>query len=269
MITYKNNFKSIKNYFLSKNIDITKPGFYDDEKFIEIEKSDSTFLNNYAKFVLHQEYSEEYKEKANKILSVIADILYQELESDGRQNACVDMAGVLSRILESEGIWNYIVFGALTVDFPKSSGLTSVHYWPISSDFTSRTAAHAWCVVPPFGVVDLTIKQQGFSNAQNVFIPDYIIEKESIKYTAKINDLIDDLVRLGNPGQPIGYYLKDFSNFTKTFKPVKIQKEATFKYIPVSISAPDLPLEKIKGLKLNGQYGIDIYETKIKSALVK
>lgn len=62
--------------------------------------------------------------------------------------------------IEAEGVWNYIVFGALPINFPKNSGLSQLHYWPVSSGSLPKIAAHAWCVVPPFGVVDLTIKNK-------------------------------------------------------------------------------------------------------------
>ena len=271
MSAHNNIFEKVKLDLAAKHIDVSKPGFYDDPNFIENEKVDSKFLENYAKFVQYKEYKDEYKNHAQKVLSFVAELLYEELKTDGRQNACVDMAVVLSRILEAEGVWNYIVLGGLTIDFPKNSGLSQLHYWPISSDTSSdsvrKTASHAWCVVPPFGVVDLTIKQQGLSNKYKTFIPDYIISNKAENYSAKIEDLVDDMVRITNRGKPISYFISGFQDFTKIFKPIIIKKEATFKYIPTAISAPDMPLEKIKGLKLNGMYGKDLYEQKIKPVL--
>ncbi|MED1529620.1 hypothetical protein NSQ36_08525 [Bacillus sp. FSL W8-1143] len=169
--------------------------------------------------------------------------------------------------IEAEGVWNYIVFGALPINFPKNSGLSQLHYWPVSSGSLPKIAAHAWCVVPPFGVVDLTIKKQGLSNKHKTFIPDYVISNNAENYSAKIDDLVDVMVRRSNRGKPISYFITGFQDFTKTFKPIILKKEATFKYIPTAISAQDLPLEKIRGLKLNGLYGKNLYEQKIKPVL--
>ncbi len=120
MVDYSADFQSVLNDFINHNIPIDSPGFYDNPNFINIENKNPTYLSNYAQFVQLRPYSQAYLIQAESTIIQIANLLRHELVSDGRLGACLDVCMVLSRILEREGIWNYLVQGALTLDFDNS-----------------------------------------------------------------------------------------------------------------------------------------------------
>src|SRR6266511_5404545 len=111
-------YEKLSQEFARHGIDVTKPGFYDDPQFLEQEKSNPDFLDNYASFVRNRPYDGAYLVKARAEIPVIAEAVHAELVTDGRLGACVDVGMMLSRILEQEGYWNYQVKGSLTIEFP-------------------------------------------------------------------------------------------------------------------------------------------------------
>ena len=61
--------------------------------------------------------------------------------AEGRLGACIDLSMVLSRILDAEGIWNYVVKGSLTLTFPRSVQPGPIYFWPIDEgDFQAGQA---------------------------------------------------------------------------------------------------------------------------------
>ena len=103
MVNFTSDFQTIRNDFESHNIPIDNPGFYDNQNFINIEKQNPKYLNNYARFVQLKPYTQDYLIHAENIISQISHLLHQELATDGRIRACLDVCMVLSRILEKEG----------------------------------------------------------------------------------------------------------------------------------------------------------------------
>jgi hypothetical protein len=123
MADFTDSFEIVNTDLINKGVDCNNPGFYDHPNFLKVEAQFPEFLNNYARFVQQRHYDDDYLERARREIPVIARVLYEELLRDGRQGACVDMSGVLSRILEREGLWNFAVKGSLTVSFPRGSGM--------------------------------------------------------------------------------------------------------------------------------------------------
>lgn len=268
-----NKFKDILKDFEDNNIDTTQVGFYDSPEFFKVESKNASYLNNYAKFVQLQKYNESYLKMVKAKVPLIADILYDELEKDGRLGACVDISATLSRILEKEGIWNHIVFGSFTIDFPKDSPFSKRHFCTVVSNSSPVvTAPHAWVYVPPYYVVDLTAKMQPYSSGEGRYLPKIVLGKDVKPYVPKAEDLIHENVlrtlKLLRVKDPISSVCPSFNTFNNFFPAVSISAdEITLRYIPVGISAPDGPFEEAVSLILNGKYGHEIYNEIIKPAL--
>ncbi|MGG1637605.1 hypothetical protein [Paenibacillus sp. NRS-1760] len=63
-----------------------------------------------------------------------------------------------------------MVLGSLSIEFPEESKIQRKHFWSVDVHDNMR-AGHGWLFVPPYYVVDLTIKQQGTSKARkNIFL---------------------------------------------------------------------------------------------------
>ncbi|NQY07473.1 MAG: hypothetical protein HRT68_15070, partial [Flavobacteriaceae bacterium] len=79
MAHFYNSIEKIISNFKKHNIDTSKPGFYDEPNFLKVEQNNPEYLNNYARFVQEKKYSDEYLDKARKVIPLIADELHKEL----------------------------------------------------------------------------------------------------------------------------------------------------------------------------------------------
>ncbi|PGW34015.1 hypothetical protein COE04_15895 [Bacillus cereus] len=267
-------YKEIEKDFLNNKIDVSAVAFYDSEEFKNVERNNPSYLENYAKFVQLKQYDSSYLNMVREKLPFIAELLYKELKKDGRLGACVDLSLTLSRILEKEGIWNHIVFGSLNIDFPPKSNLPRGHFWTINHDNRKRVAAHAWLVVPPFRVVDLTVKiQRNHSLKQRKYLPDMVLSEKVRSYVPKAEDLINDQIiysyKESGIKDVLALEIPKFKQFNNIFPAVSTKYNDTLlHYIPTAISAPDGPLEEAFNLELNGRYGYKIYQDIIQPALI-
>lgn len=275
LIHYSADHETIKEDFIRKGIDINTPGFYNQNNFLLVEKNQPLYLNNYARYVQSKAYTEDYIECARKEIRLIASILHNELVKDGRKGACIDMSMTLSKILEKEGYWNYVVKGALTLNYPLESGLSDAHYFPIDNN-TIASAGHAWVVAPPFSVIDITIKQQPYTRNEEKFLPDLVLEENGTLYPATVKDIIASDIRMNfkyqglREEQILDAIGSDVDNVIKVFPSLTSKHgQTSLNYVTTAISAPIEELEDIKGLHLNGMYGVDIYNNLIIPELKK
>ncbi|MGY3895647.1 hypothetical protein [Aeromonas enterica] len=273
MAHFSSSMEKIISDFKRHKIDISKSGFYDEPNFLKVEQRNPEYLNNYARFVQDKAYSSEYLDKARKVIPLIANELHKELLRDGRKGACIDLSMVLSRILEREGFWNYIVKGSLTVSFPNGSGIGDRFFWSI--DHGEFSAGHAWVVAPPFGVIDLTVKQQERDLKELKYLPDFIISEVLTPELAKVEDIISPEIRqiLQAQGLHSGNMLSMINSTLDkvlvTFKSGSVElKNTKFKYVPVAFGAPDCALENMVGISIDGMSAIEMYMTLVKPKLV-
>lgn len=253
----------LENLFSLFNIDIKTIGFYDDPNFLRVENSSPSFLENYAAFVQSRIYSEAYIKKAALEIPFIVKILHDELVKDGRLGACVDASIVISRILEREGFWNYIVKGSLTIKFPPEAKLENRYFWSV--DRGEFAAAHAWVSAPPFNIIDITIQQQPFFKDEGKWLPPYIINSGYSACKIEDEDVISPelriLMRRSIKGDLLPHTKENWNHFIGVFKSNLVQiHELALKYIPIGISAPDEPLERVGTLTLSGKKGGEIYK---------
>src|SRR5207249_4344275 len=102
--------------------------------FVSIEQKDPNFLDEYARFVHWGQFDEVYLERAEKIITIVADELYRGLILEGRLGGCIDTSMTMGRILDLYGVWNYVVRGSLRMTFPVASGHAPFCFWPIDVD---------------------------------------------------------------------------------------------------------------------------------------
>lgn len=272
MVDFTDSFENVNSDLLDIEIDCNIPGFYDHPNFIEEETRFPEFLNNYARFVQTQAYDNDYLERSRREIPVIANALHDELLRDGRQGACVDMSGVFSRILEREGLWNFVVKGSLTVSFPENSGIGNRYFWSV--DNGEFVAGHAWLFAPPFSVVDLTLKQQQRDQQELQYFPDHLLAEGASVGNAETRDIVSPkiiraLIRQGVQEEDfLSTINPTMEKFVNTFETYFIESEnTTFKYVPVATTAPDCPLEEMFGISENGRSAIDIYNESVVPAL--
>src|SRR5882762_6732324 len=154
------NSNEIEREFRKHGIDYSRPGFYDTAAFKAVEREHPAFLMAYAEYVDSLVFPEEYTTRAKYCATDAASFMFSELVKDGRKGACIDASGVLQRVLDREGVWNYVVEGALRVQFPDYSGIRDLHFWPLVHPDNPARTGHAWLRVPPFRVIDITLPVQ-------------------------------------------------------------------------------------------------------------
>ncbi|MEA5405983.1 hypothetical protein VB776_23795 [Arcicella sp. DC2W] len=273
MLDKAENYQSHLDYFSSKKIDVTHPGFYDDEKFIKLEQTNPNLLDNYASFVSQKVFNKDYLSNAERVIKKTAELLFEQLHKDGRQGACTDASMAMSRILEKEGIWNYQVKGSLTITFPNQTNIKRKYFWSV--DQGNYVAAHSWLIAPPYKIIDITVRQQAYKQGETQFLPNLILKKETKFSTLELEDIVEpNLLSLfynqygKNKTKIINAISPNLQSFSNLFKPEVVEENGViFKYSSTGIVAPDLPFEQATSLKLNGLYGIDIYNKIIKPQL--
>lgn len=272
MVDFTAELDSLVQDFETHGIPIGTPGFYDHEAFVRVEQKNPQYLNNYARFVSLRAYDSDYLDRARTEIPVVAQALHGELVEDGRQGACVDTSGVLSKALEREGFWNFVVKGSLTMDFPSRSGIGKRFFWTV--DEGEFVAAHTWVFAPPFAVVDVTIRQQGHSQNEYAHLPNIVLAESPAAATAEIDDVIAPDVRafLALQGVPRAQFFRAINptmvRFFEVFPACRVTAgEMALKYVPTAVGAPDCPLEEMIGLSQESRNGIEIYEQVIVPAL--
>ena len=241
----------LRREFAELGIPMDDPGFYDHRVFVAIEKKNPEFLEAYAKFVQSRPIDYTYIARVRRVVGIVAPMLNEELVLDGRLGACIDMSMVLSRILECESVWNYVVKGALTIEFPKNSGYANTYFWPI--DIRKVAAGHVWVCAPPYSIIDLTIHQQPFGGDRLKHLPPFVLSESAERYSPTIVDIcspevVSDLQRRGAPlTNETLYHIQPnlrgiFQSFPAT---VERHNSTILNYAPCAITASDRPLRKL------------------------
>lgn len=255
--------------FRQLGISYTSPGFYDDPAFIAAENQAPAFLETYADYIETRVFDQQYLSRARQEVEAAALFLYRELVADGRLGACIDASLTLSRFLERQGIWNYVVKGALTIRFPDGSGVPTSYFQPIMATDNPAMAGHVWLCAPPFRIVDITITQQPYDRGQDCFLTEPILAEAGSAAQVETADMIEEEA----VSQFAAHYgrvptLRDLQSMCpdafscmKKYGVIEIAKNnAVLKYIPCGISAPDAQLEESRGLCLSGKYSSELYE---------
>ena len=252
--------------FIKKCIPTDSPDFYDHPNFVAAEQKDPKYLNNYAFYVASRPYSAEYLDNARTKISNISKILCAQLKENGRQGACVDITGILARILEKEGIWCACIKGSCTINFPSESGEETNYFYSVDSG--NFVAGHAWLYAPPFDVVDLTIHHQAYSGNKKAYIPEFVIAESARngKYCAQ--DVVSPEVALHmrmsgiRPSDILKVSAGGIDVVQKHFPTKEVDgiRGAQIKYVPVAIHASIEKLEGMGNMSFNGKKPHEMYE---------
>jgi hypothetical protein len=255
-------------------ISTDQPDFLNNTRWINYVGEHPELLETVAAFVSCREYSREYLESSERIIRIAAEALYSEIQSDGRQGACIDASGVLSQVLEKESIWCFQASGSLTAEFPPDSGIEPLYFYAkdIGKEFV---AAHSWVVAPPFKIVDVTIKAQAYRDEVQNYLPEVVLAKEVEAANFGLKDYCSPrFLREAERNGVSELQLRlnaaaGLRNFHSTVPVVSVATDegAKLKYIPNGIKAFDGPLEENASLHLNGRSGMAIYEEVIKPNL--
>ena len=172
--------RQLQSDFAAARIPIDSPGFYEDRGFVRREQKDPTYLDNYVRFVQWQSYSPAYLETAEQAVYVVAAEMQLALQLDGTRDGYDETPFVLSRMLEREGIWNYVVCGTLTLTFPSGAGFAPYSFRSVGVDGGSNVeCGYKWVYAPPFRVIDITIQAQDYPCPVTHLLPKTVLEKDT------------------------------------------------------------------------------------------
>lgn len=182
-------FKEVSASLRRHGIDGSQPGFHDSPAFLIAEQSDPTVIDTVARVVETRSYGQAELDAAEVAIRVAADAVRASIEADGRHGRCVIASGVLSRILDELGIWNYCAKATLTVSFPHHVSRSSRYFYAI--DHGQFEAPHAVVVAPPFTVIDLTARYQAYDTPEMAeALPSSVMSKAFEPYRWTVNDVV-------------------------------------------------------------------------------
>ncbi|WP_202730460.1 hypothetical protein [Achromobacter xylosoxidans] len=167
----------LEKKFSRLGIDFSKPGFHDSQPFLLAEARDPVFIESYARYVEARSYTDQDLADAQRKVAIAADVVTQAVQADGRHGLCVVASGVLSRILDELGVWNFCAKATLTVTFPPTVSEERRYFYAL--DHGEFTAPHAIVVAPPFVAVDTTVRAQTYdSSAMGEALPALVMQQQ-------------------------------------------------------------------------------------------
>ncbi len=256
-VSYEAPLDTIVARWKHGGVPLEKPGFYDHPAFVRAEQAQPDYLNTYARYVRDRTYSEGYLARSEALIQATATQLSREVIADGRTNLCVTASKVLSKLLERENVWNYIVVGAFSASVRVDGQWHTHSFYPF--DVRPVDAAHAWVVAPPFTIVDLTLRQQRYPGPGAAPLPDRLLTTYTFGAEVAARDVCAPALLLGlrqkgfTDDEVLDRAFSSFKRFSTVFPPEVMQTaSATLKYIPTRIIAPEGNLEHLSGLTING-----------------
>lgn len=269
----KNKPRSLPERFRALGIDFSKPGFYDTPAFAAAEQRDPAFLAKYADFVDARAMTPDEVSRAREIVPKAAQFLFERLAQAQHLDACANASMALSRFLERQGVWNYVVKGALTVSFDAATGLAPVHIAPLWLKRTTHPESfvgHAWVCAPPFRIVDVTVAlQRPYTPAARSILGDFFVATETVQpATAEADDLFDpdavaDFRRLTGSGPTLRDVIKvnpRLLDKIKRYGAFLVRRDRVeLKYVGYDMTASGEPLENPTAQTLAGKRPIEHY----------
>lgn len=248
--------EQLDHKFASLGLDTTKLEFYNDAAFLNEERRHPELLWDYEEFVLKRRYSSDYDARARQTIPRMVDYLFNELVRDGRLGACLDACLSACKILERYGFWNVVQAGSFTAELPDAPS-RKIRYWPeFAPQGSNVKVGHAWLVVPPFKLIDLTLTRQEQNEDLRTMLPSYLIATdvgpvEGVSFEDMVDiDLKTQWIQRGLPLPSIQQLMaqnKPVARHLTRFRPFSVKHgTATLKYFPVR---PALPEEKFEDQK--------------------
>lgn len=257
----------LERAFRNRAIDFRSPGFCDLPSFLKAEAEDPRFLEAYAEYVESRPYEPEYLEDARRKVCVVADAVRTAVAADGRLGACVDVSGMVGRMLDRLGIWNYIAKTCLTIDYPARANLPATYYYGL--DTNTFVAPHAVVVAPPFFIIDVSAKYQPFQNPNQAgFIPDEVLADRFEKASWTYQDIVSPEVAIRFPTSArldahMRRYHKCILEVAEKLPARRVRPDAearaTLKYVIVAVGGFVEQLEGVVGYKPCGRTALQIF----------
>ncbi len=127
---------------------------------------------------------------------------------------------------------------------------------------------HAWIYAPPFKIVDVSISLQPYSEEQQRYFDGYTLTEQWDEPRKAIgirdlmeNELVEDHVRRFRQMPTMNNVSANQRQFMREFPARDFAKGGlNFTYIPVKISAPDVPLEQMLHPTLSGRCPVQVFE---------
>lgn len=186
--------QELEAWFIQRGMNPSQPGLHDTPEFLDAERRDRNVLNRVARLVEARRYTVEELDEAERKIRVAADAVAGRVARDGRHGLCVVASGILSRMLDELGVWNYTAKSNLTVRFPPSVSSEPRYFYSI--DHGQFVAPHAVVVAPPFTVIDVTVKHQFYDeDAMVQWLPPIAMSKELRPYRVANNELVSPSAR--------------------------------------------------------------------------
>lgn len=239
--------------FTKLGIKTTQPGFYDDPLFQAQEARDPAFLENYARFVRDRDYSPAYLDRARVLIPAIAQLLHNIYAAGDRRRSCMDAGLALSKMLEAAGIWNFVVRGAFSAEIDGSPETIQILHAFGQMDPGSTVMGHVWLLAPPYTVVDVTAKLQGYPKASPLVgrVADVVLATESLGAAATVRLLVDSETRMMAMRRGLADRVGTFTNpaaerFLKQFPGTELSVAGVkMVYLPTAMTAPEEPFAEI------------------------
>lgn len=207
-LTNTSTEKQLESWFAQRGIDPSRPGLHDRPEFLRAEAQDPKALNQVARLVEARSYTANELQQAERKIRVAAEAVAARIARDGRHGLCVVASGVLSRMLDELGVWNYTAKSNLTIHFPRSVSAEPRYFYAIDKSYFE--APHAIVVAPPFTVVDITVKHQMYDkDAMAQWLPVMAATKEFRPYHVTPTELVSPEFRaeLRRGGMTVENYL--------------------------------------------------------------
>jgi hypothetical protein len=127
---------------------------------------------------------------------------------------------------------------------------------------------HAWIYAPPFKIVDVSISLQSYSEDEQRYFHGYTLTEHWEEPTTPIgvrdlmeNERIEEHVRCFRRMPTMNDIPPHLHPFMREFPAHDFAKDGLiFTYIPVKISAPELPLEQLLHPTLSGRRPMQVFE---------
>ena len=258
--------------FANRGIIADAPGFFDDPAFMAAEAEDPKYLANYARFIEHRELSRTDRRRSAACALVVAKEVGAAVAEDGRPGLCVNVCAAMSRMLDAQGVWNYVVRGNALVRVRSGPCLLEAGFHAVDVDVDHY--AHSWLVVPPWRVIDVTLAQQGFQPevARALWSPVAIrsLEGPRIEVPTLYSDVAANLAiaRYGSVEEDARVEYPFMMDLLRWFPGGHFRKgAATLAYQTTGIIAPDERLEGMLGIQLAGKSFDTVYRERVLPAL--
>ncbi len=260
--------EELNDWFSAWGIDPSAPGFHDSPAFLRAERKVPDILNRMARLVEARAYTPQYLADVERKIRIATEAVALHVQRDPRQGLCVVASGVLSRMLDPLGIWNYTAKSNLSVHFPASVSAQPRFFYSI--DTGRFTAAHAVVVAPPFTIIDVTLKRQPYdSPAMSDWLPAIVASRHFKPYSVTPDEIIAPEIRslLQSKGQSARDFLMSekpaMMALMKQIPGREIELEGgRLGYGIVAVAGYQEPLAElsVQGCGINGMTPLKIFE---------